>query len=53
MLFSSDTDTTVSLPLNADLFERWLSDKIKNSSFRKDVGVSDGDLADFSKSFGR
>jgi predicted dehydrogenase len=53
ILFSSDTDTTVSLPLNADLFERWLSDKIKNSSFRKDVGVSDGDLADFSKSFGR
>ena len=54
MLFSSDTDTTVSLPLNADLFERWLSDKIKNSSFRKtDVRASDGDLADFSKSFER
>lgn len=54
MLFSSDTDTTVSLPLNAGLFERWLSDKIKNSSFRKaDVRASDGDLADFSKSFER
>jgi predicted dehydrogenase len=54
ILFSSDTDTTVSLPLNADLFERWLSDKIKNSSFRKaDVRASDGDLADFSKSFER
>jgi len=54
MLFSSDTDTTVSLPLNAGLFERWLSDKIKNSSFRKaDVRASNGDLADFSKSFER
>ena len=54
MLFSSDTDTTVSLPLNAGLFERWLSDKIKNSSFRKaDIRASDGDLADFSKSFER
>jgi len=54
MLFSSDTNTTVSLPLNAGLFERWLSDKIKNSSFRKaDVRASDGDLADFSKSFER
>ena len=54
MLFSSDTDTTASLPLNAGLFERWLSDKIKNSSFRKaDVRASNGDLADFSKSFER
>jgi predicted dehydrogenase len=54
MLFSSDTDMTVSLPLDAGLFERWLSDKIKNSSFSKtDVHGSDASLVDFSKSFGR
>jgi predicted dehydrogenase len=54
MLFSSDTETTVSLPLDAKPFEQWLSDKIKNSSFRKaDVRISGVDLADFSKSFGR
>ncbi len=54
MVFSSATDMTVSLPLDAGLFERWLSDKIKNSSFRKtDVHGSDASLADFSKSFGR
>jgi predicted dehydrogenase len=54
MVFSSATDTTVSLPLDAGLFERWLSDKIKNSSFSKtDVHGSDASLADFSKSFGR
>ncbi len=54
MLFSSGTDTTVSLPIDARLFERWLAEKIKNSSLRKaDVGVSGIDLADFSKSFGR
>ena len=53
MLFSSDTDMTVSLPLDAGLFEHWLSDKIKNSSFSKtDVHGSDASLADFSKSFG-
>jgi predicted dehydrogenase len=54
MLFSSDTDMTVSLPLDAGLFERWLSDKIKNSSFSKtDVHGSDASFVDFSKSFGR
>ena len=54
MLFSSATDTTVSLPLDARAFERWLSDKIKNSSFRQTDGHgSDASLADFSKSFGR
>jgi len=54
MLFSSGTDTTVSLPLDAELFERWLSDKIKNSSsHRTRVHGSGADLADFSKSFGR
>jgi predicted dehydrogenase len=54
MLFSSDTDTTVSLPLDAGLFERWLSDKVKNSSFSKTrVHGSDARVADFSKSFGR
>jgi predicted dehydrogenase len=54
MLFSSDTEMTVSLPLDAQLFEHWLSDKIKSSSFSKtDVHGSDASLADFSKSFGR
>ena len=53
IVFSSATDMTVSLPLDAGLFERWLSDKIKSSSFRKtDVHGSDASLADFSKSFG-
>ena len=54
MVFSSATDMTVSLPLDAGLFEGWLSDKIENSAFRKtDVPGSDASLADFSKSFGR
>ncbi|MET0502527.1 MAG: Gfo/Idh/MocA family oxidoreductase, partial [Candidatus Binatia bacterium] len=54
ILFSSATDTTVSLPLDARAFEWWLSDKIKNSSFRQiDGHGSDASLADFSKSFGR
>ena len=53
MVFSSATDMTVSLPLDAGLFEGWLSDKIENSAFRKtDVPGSDASLADFSKSFG-
>ena len=53
MLYSSDTDATVSLPLDARLFERWLADKIKNSSFSKTVvHGSDASVADFSKSFG-
>ena len=53
IVLSSATDMTVSLPLDAGLFERWLSDKIKSSSFRKtDVHGSDASLADFSKSFG-
>ena len=54
MVFSSATDMTVSLPLDAGLFEGWLSDKIENSPFRKtDVHGSDASLADFSRSFGR
>ena len=54
MLFSSATDTTVSLPLDAKAFERWLSDKIKSSSVRQTDGHgSDASLADFSKSLGR
>jgi predicted dehydrogenase len=54
MLFSSAIDMTVALPLDARAFERWLSGKIKNSSFRKtEARGSDASLADFSKSFGR
>jgi predicted dehydrogenase len=54
MLFSSATGTTVSLPLDGKVFQRWLSGKIKNSSFRKtNSHGSDASLADFSKSFER
>jgi predicted dehydrogenase len=54
MLFSSETETTVSLPLDANAFEELLHHKIKTSSVSKaDVRVSVANLADFSKSFGR
>jgi predicted dehydrogenase len=54
MLFSSETETTISLPLDATAFEGLLHHKIKTSSVSKaDVRVSVANLTDFSKSFGR
>ena len=54
ILFSSEMETTVSLPLDAKAFERLLSDKIKTSSVSKaDVRGSVANVSDFSKSFGR
>jgi predicted dehydrogenase len=53
MLFSSATNATVSLPLDGEAFERWLSGKIQSSSVTKpDAHGSDASLVDFSTSFG-